>query len=146
MRILLDEDVPIQALAVLRHLLPTHRVEHVHGLNWSGKKDKSVLADADRAGFDVIVTNDRNQLDDPDELAAIKRSGLHHVTFRQRRRGLVGLGLALGAIMAAMPLIMQELESVESQQLIAIRGLDPTPRSRYTMTDPRRDPPKYWPR
>ncbi|HET6293847.1 MAG TPA: DUF5615 family PIN-like protein [Kribbella sp.] len=146
MRVLLDEDVPIQALAVLRHLLPTHRVDHIHGLNWSGKKDKSVLADAARAGFDVIVTNDRNQLNDSNEMTAIKKSGFHHVTFRQRRRGLVGLGLALAAIVAAMPLIMQELESVDSQRLIAIKGLDPSLKSRFTMTDPRREPPKYWPR
>jgi hypothetical protein len=34
MRLLLDEDVPIQLLEPLQRLLPGHRVEHVDGIGW----------------------------------------------------------------------------------------------------------------
>jgi hypothetical protein len=55
-----------------------------------------------------------------------------------------GLGLALGAVIAAMPMVMASLEQAEAQQLVHIAGLDPN--RRFEMTNPKRDPPRYWPR
>lgn len=99
MRILLDADTPIQLLAVLRHVLPTHRVDHVHELGWSSKKDIPLLRDASTQ-YQVFVTNDGNQFDNPDETAAIRKSRLHHVRYGQRQSGLRGLALAIGAVVA----------------------------------------------
>jgi len=144
MRILIDEDSPVQLLGALRHLLPRHQVDHVTEINWRGKKDRSVLRDAANAGYEVFITNDRNQFNDPDECAAIKRSRLHHVSYSQRRQGLTGLGLALGAVLAAMPMVMAELEQADGQRLVHIAGLSPG--HRFEATDPARNPPKYWPR
>lgn len=144
MKILLDEDVPKQAVGPLAHIVRPHAVQHVHSLGWSGKSDRQILQDAATRGFDMLVTNDRSQLDDPHETRFIKASGMHHVTYRQRRHGLQGLGLALGAVFAALPAIVNELDGISDQRLVTIAGLDP--RSRYKVVDPRQDPPRYWPR
>lgn len=144
MRVLIDEDTAVQLLEPLRHLLRRHSVDHIATINWKGKKDRSVLADARRAKYDVIITRDHNQLSDPAECDAIKRSQLHHVRYAQRREGMVGLGLALGAIIAAMPMVMEELEPADGQRLVHIVGLDPN--RRYEMADPAAEPPAYWPR
>jgi hypothetical protein len=144
MRVLIDEDTAVQLIEPLRHLLIRHQVDHVTTIKWRGKKDRNVLPDAKRAGYDVIITRDRNQLMDPGECDAIKQSGLHHVRYAQRREGMEGLGLALGAVIAAMPMVMASLEQAEAQQLVHIAGLDPN--RRFEMTNPKRDPPRYWPR
>lgn len=104
-----------------------------------------MLADASRASFHVIVTRDREQLKDPYECDANKKSGLHHVRYRQRREGLAGLALALGAIIAAMPPILTALDEADGQRLAHIAELDPN--RRFDLTDPRKKPPSvYWPR
>ncbi len=147
MRLLIDEDTAVQLLAPLTHVLPQHHVDHITKIKWAGKKDRSVLADAKAAGYDVIITKDRNQLNDPRECDAIKKSGMHHIRYRQRQDGAYGLALALGAIISAMPKVTQELEASNGQRLVRIVALDPTPGRRFEIADPRRDPPSpYWPR
>ena len=145
MRVLINEDTAVQLLEPLRNPLPGHEVDHVARINWSGKGDRHVLADAKNARYHVIITRDRSQLSDPDECDAIKKSKLHHVRYRQRREGTRGLALALGAVIAAMPMVMDELAEADGQRLIHIAGLDP--RNRYDSTDPKERPPsQYWPR
>jgi hypothetical protein len=129
----------------LRHLLPRHQVDHLAELGWKGKKDKPLLADAGRAGYDVFLTLDRQQLNDPDECKAIKASGIHHVRYEQRRPGLPGLALAIGAVIAAMPAVMLELEAARGQRLVRIVSLDHNAK-RYDAIDPAIAPPAYWPR
>jgi hypothetical protein len=74
----------------------------------------------------VIITKDRNQLSDPLECDAIKRSSLHHVRYRQRQKGAYGLGLALGALISAIPKVMEGLEAASGQRLVRIVALDPS--------------------
>jgi PIN like domain len=143
MRVLLDEDVPGQVTDILTHLLPGHSVAHVHGIRWSGKKDLFLFRDA-TGRFDAILTNNYKQFEDPDETARIKKSGLHHVSYGQKARGLKGLALAIGAIVASTPSIVEDLAVADGQRLVTISDLDPS--RRYRLIDPRRDPPKYWPR
>jgi hypothetical protein len=143
MRVLIDEDTAIQLLEPLRHLLRKHTIEHIATINWKGKKDRNVLPDARKAGYDVIITRDHNQLSDPAECDAIKKSTLHHIRYSQRREGMIGLGLALGSIIAAMPMVMEELEQADGQRLVHIVALDPN--RRYELIDPTKKPPSYWP-
>ena len=144
MRVLIDEDSAVQLVEPLRHLLPHHHVDHITQVNWAAKKDHSVLADAKRTRYQVFITKDRSQLNDPKECAAIKKSGLHHVRYRERHPGLQGLALALGAVIAAMPAVMDELENADGQMLVQIVSLEPA--RRYVLIDPRKKPPAYWPR
>ena len=145
MRILIDEDTAVQLVEPLRHVLIGHEVKHIYGLNWKGKKDRNVLPDAKRAGYSVLITKDHAQLNDPRECDAIKKSGLHHVRYEQRVEGKRGLALALAAIIAAMPMVMHELENADGQRLVRIASIDSRPRSRFEVTDPRRNPPSsYW--
>jgi hypothetical protein len=146
MRVLIDEEVEdtaVQLLEPLRHLLRKHQVDHIATINWKGKKDRNVLPDARNAGYNAFTTRDNNQLSDPAECDAIKKSTLHHIRYSQRREGMIGLGLALGSIIAAMPMVMDELEQADSQRLVHIVGLDPS--RRYELTDPASEPPNYWP-
>lgn len=144
MQVLLDEDVPIQTLEILRHVLRTHDVHHIHGLGWSGKKDVFVYRDARAKGYDAIVTNDRHQMSDPDECREVKRSRLHRIAY-DVRPGMKGLAIAVASIVAAMPSIVEELEASDGQRLVSIMSLDHKKR-RYTSVDPLQDPPKYWTR
>lgn len=144
MWVLVDENSAVQLVEVLSHLLPQHRVDHVTKIGWSGKKDVPLLADAASKGYDVFLTRDSRQLENPDETKAIMRSGIHHVRYSQTVRGLVGVGLSMGAIAASMPMIMEELRSVDSQRLIRISSLDHSPKARFGMVDPRKSQPKYW--
>jgi len=145
MRILIDEDTAVQLVEPLRHVLIGHEVKHIYDLKWKGKKDRNVLPDAKNAGYHVLITKDRAQLSDPHECDAIKKSGLNHIRYDQRVEGARGLALALGAIIAAMPMVIRDLENADSQRLVRITTLDQRPKSRFEMTDPRRDPPSpYW--
>jgi len=123
-RLLLDEDVPVQLLEPLRRLLPGHKVDHVQGLGWKGKPDHFLLADAAARGYDVLVTNDSGQLDSPKECRDIRDSGIHHTRYRMLD-GLDGLALAMGAVLAAIRPIVKELASVGAQRLVVVQGIAP---------------------
>lgn len=143
MKILLDEDVPIQVRDLLRRVLYGHAVDHVEDLRWKNKKDPFVVRDAAARGYAVFVTNNRKQLVVPEECRAIKESGLHHVLYDQAVQGLDGLALAIAAIIAAMPRLVRELDEATEQRLAKIRGIRDEPR--YTITDPQKTPPSpYW--
>lgn len=144
MRVLLDEDVPAQLLVPLRAIARRHQIESVTSLQWGAKKDFAIYRDARQAGFEAIVTNDSRQLDDPEEVRAIARAGLHHIRYSQKHPGVRGLGLALGALIAALPEALDELELVDSQRLVHVTGLDPT-KKRYVVQLPD-EATKYWPR
>ncbi|MGW5651543.1 DUF5615 family PIN-like protein [Streptomyces humi] len=146
MRILIDENVPVQMLEMLRRLLPGHEVCHVSEIKWTGKKDHALLPDAAKRGFEAFLTKDGRQLEDPSETTAIKKSGMHHIRFSHSHKGMVGLGLAMGAVIAAIPLIVRELDEAESQQLVHIKGLNPGSKHRFDLVDPVKEPPRYWPR
>jgi PIN like domain len=124
MRILIDEDTAVQLVDPLRCVLVGHDVAHVAGLSWKGKKDRHVLPDAKQAGFQIIITRDRAQFTDPRECDAIKKSGLHHVRYSQRD-GARGLALAIGGIIAAMPMVVRELQGTDGQRLVLITAIDP---------------------
>lgn len=143
MKVLLDEDVPQPVIALVRHLLRGHVVEHVSNLDWSGKKDVPLVGDAARRGFRVFITQNVGQFNVPAECDAIKRSGMHHVSY-EVPPGLRGLGLASGALCAAIHPIVVELDTLTKQHLVTITSLDKS-RKRYQVKDPTLHPPSaYW--
>lgn len=144
MRLLLDENVPLPLLSPLRHLLPAHEVDHVERIGWKGKKDRFLLPDASARGYDGLLTKDSAQLDSPEESRAIRDSGIHHIRFRQdSKRGMDGLAGAMAAVVAAIRLVVAELDSCTGQRLVVIQSI--APGRRHEITDPKIDPPPYWP-
>jgi hypothetical protein len=145
MRLLLDEGVPVQLVEPLRHLVAPHEVTHVDDLAWKGKKDRFLLVDAGNRGYDAFLTNDSAQLQSAEETRAIRDSGMHHIRYHhETRRGRDGLALAIASVMASVRPIVRELEEVDSQRLVEIQSIRPG--RRHTTTDPKTDPPRYWPR
>lgn len=145
MKLLLDEDVPVQLVEPLRHLLRGHQVDHVQAIGWKGKKDRFLLPDASRKGYEALLTNDSAQLDSPEETRAIRDSGMHHIRYRQdTRRGVDGLASAMAAVTAAIRQIVRELDHADGQRLVEIQAISPV--KRHHITDPQVDPPRYWPR
>lgn len=144
MRILIDEDTAVQLVDPLKHVLIGHEVTHIAHVKWKGKKDRQVLPDAKNAGYHVLITRDRAQLSDPDECDAIKKSGLHHIRYKQKS-GARGLALALASVIAAMPMVAEELDQADGQRLVSVTEVDP--RRRFEIIDPAvKAPSAYWPR
>lgn len=56
MKILFDQGTPVP----LRHYLRLHEVTTVHELAWSTLQNGILISQAEAAGFDVLVTTDRN--------------------------------------------------------------------------------------
>lgn len=130
-------------LPLLRHLLSTHQVGHLYDLGWGGKKDRFVYADAQRRGYDAILTNNWGQLNDPDECTAIQRSGLHWIAYTLDD-GLDGLGAACAAVAPAIRTVVDDLASLKSQHLVTITAL--ARRKRHVVINPSTNPPSaYWP-
>ena len=122
MKVLLDEDVPRLLLPVLRAVLPGDVVDHVVDIGWGGKEDMPLLRDANRRGYEVFVTNDRKQRQDPDEMRAIVRSGMHHVTYAMDP-GKEGLARAVASVIAAITPVLALLETSTEQQLVQVTKL-----------------------
>jgi len=142
--ILLDENTPVQLIEPLRLILRNgHAVEHVQTLKWKSKKDRDLLPDAAKRGFDVLVTQDSNQLQDPEECRLLKKAGLHHVRFKGGG-GLKGVGRAMGAVLIAMPDIVEDLSDAKGQRLVQIFSVNAGAK-RFTSIDPVQTPPPYWP-
>jgi hypothetical protein len=96
------------------------------------------------AGYHVLITRDRAQLSDPAECDAIKKSGLHHVRYKQGT-GASGLALALASLIAAMPVVAEELHKASSQRLVLVTATEAN--RRFKITDPKVEAPSvYWPR
>jgi len=147
MKIILDENVPLPLTSALKVLLrAAHEVVHVTDLDgWSGTRDQPLYAKAAEAGFGLMLTNDSRQMQRRSEVEAIARSGLRRVEYRHRHDGLTGVGLAMATVCGSMPVLLPHLASTKSQQLVLLKGIDPSPDHRFVVRDPAADPPKYWP-
>lgn len=138
----------MQVLQALRQVLHGHTIDHVDGIRWKSKKDLALLRDAGRHGYRVLITNDKNQLENVEECRAIRDSGMHHVRYEQdTTRGKEGLALAMASLLAAAVPCIRELEATTTQQLVRVKSMAPHQRSaRYDIVNPVKDPPNYWPR
>lgn len=141
MKVLLDEDVAAPYLEIIRYLLPTHQVDSVYSLGWGGKKDRMLYADAARKGYEVMVSANHTQLNDPDECKAIRDSRMHVVYFGQAD-GLDGFGRSAASLLGSIVEVIQRLEVAKSQQIVRIMLLRS---GRFEMIDTRTNPPTYWP-
>ena len=56
MKVLFDHNVPHK----LRRSITAHIVETADGMRWTELENGELLAEAERAGFDVMITGDKN--------------------------------------------------------------------------------------
>lgn len=146
MRLLLDENVPKPLHQALTLFILSHKVIHLLDLpGWSGTRDQSLYPRAAAEGFHAVLTNDGRQMQREREVAAIAASGLHRIEYPHKHSGLLGIGVAIATVTASLPIALDILEQAGSQQLITLRGVDPTPASRLRIRDPAVSPPKFWP-
>jgi hypothetical protein len=142
MHVLVDEGVPVQVIEPLR-LNRGHQFDHVEGLRWKSKDDQPLFRDAAAKGYDALVTLDVDQLSDVEECRALKRSGLHHISLRQGRTvsGVAGVARVIGSIVAAMPYVLEDLETQGGQRVVELQLLAAS--SRHETFDPSREPERY---
>lgn len=138
----------MQVIEALQQVLDGHFIDHVDRLGWKSKKDLALLPDAARRGYEVLITNDRSQLEDPEESRAIRDSGMHHVRYDQdTSRGKAGLALAMASLLAAAVPCIAQLEAADGPRLVHITSIAPHARTaRYEIINPIKVPPPYWPR
>jgi predicted nuclease of predicted toxin-antitoxin system len=55
-RILLDQDIP----RPFARLLDEHQVVHASHLDWAELSNGALIAEAEKAGFDILITGDKN--------------------------------------------------------------------------------------
>jgi hypothetical protein len=72
---------------------------------------------AKEAGFDAVVTRDRSQLDDPEEVVALVQSGMNVITWRHRIEDPIQ---EWGHLLAYMGLIRKRLEGEPRSQIIQL--------------------------
>jgi hypothetical protein len=135
-------------LDIVRILLKTHEVIHVHELKGgSGTRDVELYAYARQDSFHCVVTNDTKQLSRPLEVAAIAESGLHRIEYRHNHKhgGLAGLGAAIATVCSGLPHALAELLQSDGQRLISLNSVDPSAQSRLRILNPPVSPPKFWP-
>jgi hypothetical protein len=147
MRLFIDECVPTPLIPIVTRLVaPDHEVDSAATRNWRGKPDGSLIRDVARQGYDVFLTGDTRQLDDPAEIKAIHDARIHHVRYKTID-GLDGLAHMSGAICAMIRPILNDLRTVSGQRLVLLTPQFPKA-GWYAVTDPRdtRHGPSYWPR
>ena len=94
-RVLCDESVPQDVAAAL----VGHEVATVQGLGWAGAKNGALLQAAREAGYEVLVTVDRN-MEYQQNIAA---SRLALVVVRARSTRVPDLLPAVAALLAVLP-------------------------------------------
>jgi hypothetical protein len=125
-KILLDENVPKQLLEPLGLALRDHLVHHIEDLGWKTKKDLPLFRDAKVRSYDAIVTNDKGQLADDEELKALRRAGLHYIGYPDAPRGSGRGGWArvLGSVLGAMPYVVAELQRADELKRVDISVME----------------------
>jgi hypothetical protein len=94
-RVLCDESVPHDIAAAI----VGHEVATVQGLGWAGAKNGALLRAAREAGYEVLVTVDRN-LEYQQNISA---SGLALFVLQARSSRVADLRPAVAALLAALP-------------------------------------------
>ncbi|GAA0433283.1 hypothetical protein Acor_07320 [Acrocarpospora corrugata] len=146
MRLLLDENVPRPLHQILTTFILDQEIVHLLDMpGWSGTRDEKLYPRAAADGFHAVLTNDGRQMERPREVAAIAAFGLHRIEYPHKHPGLVGMGIAIATVAAALPAALALLETADRQRLITLRAVDPTAAARLRVVDPACAPPKHWP-
>lgn len=110
MRVLLDEDLPVQ---LGDRLSGRHDVHHVARLGWKGLTNSELLRRAVAEGFDVLLTGDTHMADQQD----LTRFDLAVVQIRATRKTVTNL-------VTLVPQVLEAIETGPKRQLTIVSSAD----------------------
>lgn len=107
MRVLLDEQLPRQ----LAPYIVDHEVRTVHQESWAGLKNGLLLTKAEEAGFEVLITGDKNMP--------------FQQNIAKRRLGVLVMGAKSNAIEDLLPVVpnaLVALTTIQAGQVIRVEA------------------------
>lgn len=110
MRVLLDENLPVQ---LADRLMEQHEARHVTHLGWKGLPNSELLHRAVAEGFDVLLTGDTHMADQQD----LTQFNLAVVQIRVRRR-------VIKELLAILPAVLEAIHTAPKSELTTVSSDD----------------------
>lgn len=125
MRFFIDETSDPELAQHLAHIWRDHRFRTYLQEQLSGTLDTALFPELAHRGFDVFITEDRQQLiPASDEYAALCASGLHWVGHPQLQvAGRAGFALRTASVMAGFPFVLDEISRASTRMAVHIKGV-----------------------
>ncbi|WIB76789.1 hypothetical protein DEJ28_14175 [Curtobacterium sp. MCPF17_002] len=125
----LDENVSHVYAKSLRPLMKTATLSSAVEEHLTGVPDIELFAELSVRKFDGIITHDRNQLQIPEELEALRESGLHWIGLsRPEGRALEVHGQVLSTLMFVVPTLVASWPDVPHRHHITLVSTRHVPR------------------
>jgi hypothetical protein len=110
LKFLLDENANAGSLSTLRTFFSMHTFDHVTEVGWGAIDDLVLFAEMERAGYQALITRDKNQLTDPAERRGLHSHGLYWFGVKDPQTpGLLGLAIETSALLAGLPHVLADL-------------------------------------
>jgi hypothetical protein len=105
LKLYIDENLPYKTLVEpLTKLYRKHTFRHPGQETLAGVEDVELFECLAGRDFDAIITQDANQLRNPDERLGLRAAGLHWIGVPQLNEpGLHGLGAVAGMVISGLP-------------------------------------------
>lgn len=109
MKIYIDENLPYGAMVEpLTKLFRKHVFRHPGQETLRGVEDVELFECLAERDFDAIITQDANQLSNPDERTGLRSAGLHWIGVPQLNEpGLHGLGAVAAMVISGLPYFLE---------------------------------------
>lgn len=125
MKFMLDENIPQTVAALLSATYPAsrHQFTHVYDVDWGSEKDDPLIAAIADHGYNALITEDRRQL--KDHAPALVRAGIHWVGYKSKTRlsGTAAFTSKTATVVAAMDLVIAEIEGAEEQVFLNLHNI-----------------------
>jgi hypothetical protein len=129
----MDENFAVQISQHLRAMFPWNEFVTTGDLGLAGEKDLDLFPKLREFGMNAIITHDLRHLQAEDETRSLFENDLHWIGMKQSpqgSKGVAAIALQSAAIIAALPLIQQTLDSEPTAY--RINALQRHPSERFT--------------
>lgn len=125
MKILIDENIPKAVAAALRTIYPQrlHQFDHVYEIGIGGMKDPELFTYLRENGYDMIITEDKRQLEDHGQ--QILESGVHWAGYKSKKnlRGTLAFSVKTATVVAAMEFLIELCIEAGEQQIVRLNNV-----------------------
>ncbi|HEY5878036.1 MAG TPA: hypothetical protein VIU11_03945 [Nakamurella sp.] len=126
MRFFIDEQSNPALEVLLNHIFRHHEFRTFQQEKLAGTEDRDLFTILAARGFDVIVTDDRGQLQsrgDRTERERLRAAPLHWVGYKRPNvGGPAGLAVAAGGLLSGFPAVLDALAAATVPTAITVRG------------------------